>query len=146
MTTTMSARATRFVMISSFGAAMPALLFSALQLMTVGGDTAPPAFVAHKIAFKFVPPNETPIPPRPEKVKPEPLPSLPPVIQPTGGGGGTGPRIAPPRGEQPVAPVPWQPDRPGLDPAAGRSDNDPQPLVRILPDYRSSGSCFREGC
>jgi TonB family protein len=126
-------------MIGAFGATMPALLFSALQLMTVNHGGAPPMFVAHKIEFKFVPPKETPTPPRPEKVAPEPLVELPPVLEPTGGRDGGGPRVAPRRGDQPVAPVVWRPGRPALDTITGTDDNDPQPLVRILPDYPPNG-------
>ena len=134
MTTTMSARATRFLMISAFGAAMPALLFSALQLMTVRDGAALPTFVAHKIDFKFVPPREEPIPPRPPKVEPQPLTELPRLPNPKGGGGGEGPVLAPTPGDGKGVPFTWV--RPQRELQNLRAmDTDTTPIVRVLPDY-----------
>lgn len=139
MTTTMSARATRFLVISAFGATMPALLFSALQLMTVNHGGAPPTFVAHKIEFKPLL-RDTPIVEK-QKVKPAP----PEIVElrhheiPVG----------PPCRDCSRLTDPVRPDQQvGFDRSnrmrfnpgnTGTNDNDPQPLVRILPDYPPNG-------
>jgi protein TonB len=125
-------------MSGAFGAAMPALLFSALQWMTLGDGAAPATFVAHKIDFKFVPPEEQPIRPRPPKAAPEP-PTRLPVVTVTEWRDGVGPGVAPPRDDNPTVPVAWHPLRPQFGATSGTNDGDPQPLVRILPEYPQSG-------
>jgi periplasmic protein TonB len=128
MTTTMSARATRFLTIGAFGAAMPALLFNALQLMTVGDGAALPTFVAHKIEVK---PKLKPAPPKIVELKPIEIPVGPPCRD-------CGHLTEPVRPDQRVTFD--RSDRMRFDSGnTGTNDNDPQPLVRILPDYPPNG-------
>ncbi len=139
MTTTMSARATRFMTFGAFGAAMPALLFSALQWMTLNHGGTPQAFIdVRKIEFKFVTPKEEPIPPRPQKAQPQPLTKLPRLPNPKGGGGGEGPVLAPTPGEGKGVPFAWV--RPQREPQnLWAVDTDSTPIVRIPPEYPPNG-------
>ena len=139
MTTTMSSRATRFVMISSFGAAMPALLFTALQLMTLGGESAPPAFVAHKIEFKPLL-RDTPI-----EVKPRVKPAPPEIVErelveiPPGDFCRDCGRLTE-RVSQNREVVFDRADRTQFNfGQAGTNSHDPQPIVRVLPEYPPNG-------
>ena len=140
MATTRSARATQFLVNSAFGAAMPALMFTALHWMTLNhGEAATPRIAAHKIEFTRLIQDtrvefERPTRPPP----PAPIDRDPVVVD-------TSFRCLDCVGfkerPQPIPRVIFE-QRERRDPTMGHpgtDTSDPQPFVRILPEYPPNG-------
>ncbi len=138
MATGWLSRLVRITACGALGAAVPALLFGALAA-AVRGDAGAgrSAIRAHQIDFSFRAPEETLARKRAKKVQaptPSPLPPTGSVTLISDGWPGAGEGEAPLRAES----VSYHPGPGAVAPFSG-IDADPQPIVRIPPEYPSHG-------